>query len=219
MAPGHATDLGKLSSTYYDTYVKLLLAALDDNLLAFVYFGTWWSGTVDSVTHKLALTGWYNGKTETHYIDKPPSKDIFYCNGVFNGVNLDPPPDPPIVGYVDRRCRPQEYGGFGLEPHRYAPAALSFPYPNRIPLAGIRSAHRVGGVSVHQQNGLTADNYKTNVYSRILHQLSYDGKIYGFAYDDNANQASYIDGVATDVILTISACRGSITPLVSLLLD
>ena len=63
------------------------------------------------------------------------------------------------------------------------------------------------------------ENYKTNVYSKILHQLSYDGTIYGFAYDDNNDQASYISGVATDVILTINNSRGSITPLLGLLLD
>ena len=66
---------------------------------------------------------------------------------------------------------------------------------------------------------MTKENYKTNVYSKILHQLSFDGTIYGFAYDDNAKQASYLDGVATDIILTIGNCRGSVTPLLGLLLD
>jgi hypothetical protein len=88
----------------------------------------------------------------------------------------------------------------------------TYPWPYKKALAP-------GAAEYYQQNGLTMENYKTNVYSKLLHELSYDGTIYGFAYDDNNRQASYIDGVATDIILTINNSRGSITPLLGLLLD
>lgn len=216
MAPGHGIELGKLSSTYYDTYVNYCWQHWTDNLLAFVYFGTWWSGTVDSVTHKLALTGWYNGATETHYIDKPPSRDIFFCNGVFNGTGSDSGTLPTFF-QRDAALKNQVASALNRTvmhlPPYHSLTLTEYPWQAYAPPTGS------GGYLFYAQNGLTADNYKTNVYSKILHQLSYDGKIYGFAYDDNANQSSYIDGVATDVILTIGNCRGSITPLLGLLLD
>jgi hypothetical protein len=214
MAPGHGIELGKLSSTYFDNYVTHCWKHWSDNLLAFVYYGTWWSGTVDSTTHQLALTGWYNGARETHYIDKPPSKDIFLCNGVFNGKVHDP-----IAEYIIRDAGLKNMVASALNrtvmhlPPYHSLTLTEYPWQAYAPPTGS------GGYLFYQQNGLATDNYKTNVYSKILHQLSFDGTIYGFAYDDSANQASYIDGGATDIILTIGNCRGSITPLLGLFLD
>jgi hypothetical protein len=99
-----------------------------------------------------------------------------------------------------------------LAPYPDPANKTKYPWPYKKALAP-----EVG--EYYLQNGLTMENYKTIVYSKLLHELSYDGTIYGFAYDDNNDQASYISGVATDVILTINNSRGSITPLLGLLLD
>jgi hypothetical protein len=217
MAPGHGIELGKLSSTYFDNYRDYCWQYWQDNLLAFVYYSTWWSGTVDSVTQKLALTGWYNGATETHLIDKPPSKDIFLCNGVFTGTGDATAPKPTwfdrdaglknqIVSALNRTV-------MHLPPYPSLSQIGEYPWQAYAPPTGS------GGYMFYKQNGLSSGNYQTNVYSKILHQLSYDGTIYGFAYDDNANQSSYIDGIATDIVLTISNCRGTTAPFLNLLLD
>jgi N-acetylneuraminic acid mutarotase len=49
-------------------------------------------------------------------------------------------------------------------------------------------------------------SFKTNLYSHILHTQAIDQKIYGFAYDDNNRQASYVEGDGTEIRLTINNC-------------
>ena len=49
-----------------------------------------------------------------------------------------------------------------------------------------------------------AGSFRTNLYSNILHQQAIDHKIYGFAYDDNNRQASYVEGDGTEIRLTIN---------------
>lgn len=65
--------------------------------------------------------------------------------------------------------------------------------------------------------------FKTNLYSHVLHQQAINGLIYGFAYDDNNKQSSYVDnptGTATEIRLTINNCNfWSSGYLLPLLLD
>jgi hypothetical protein len=215
MAPGHGIELGKLSSVYFDKYVTHCWKHWKDNTLTFQYpKGVTWSGKV-GVDDRLALTGTVNSTEETHYIGRPASRDIFFCDGVFSGVNHDPP----ITDYVirDAGLKNQVSSALNRTVMHLAPyptaTITEYPWESYKPPSG-------SGVNLfYQQNGLTNENYQTNVYSKILHQLSFDGTIYGFAYDDNAKQASYLDGVATDIILTIGNCRGSIAPFLGLLID
>jgi hypothetical protein len=161
--------------------------------------GTTWTGGVFG--NVLTLTG-----SQTVSIPKPSSRDVFLCNGVFDGLNeVDKAIKNQVVSALNRTV-------MHLAPYPDPPNKTKYPWPYKTALAP-------GAPEYYHQNGLTMENYKTNVYSKLLHQLSYDGTIYGFAYDDNNDQASYIAGVATDVILTINNSRGSITPLLGLLLD
>ena len=98
MAPGHGIELRVLSSTYFDKYVTYCWKHWKDNTLTFEYpKGATWTGKVGD-DDRLALTGTVNSEAETHYIARPPSKDIFFCNGVFDAVIMPPP----ITGYVGR---------------------------------------------------------------------------------------------------------------------
>jgi Beta-1,3-glucanase len=216
LAPGHSIDLGKFPSAYFTNYVAYCWKHWKDNVLTFEYpKGVSWSGQVGA-DDRLALTGTIGSNPETHYIARPPSVDIFYCNGVFQGVDHEPL----IDGYIVRDAALKNNISSALN----RTVLHLEPYPTatitEYPWEAYKPPNGSGGKLFHQQNGLTIDNYQTNVYSKILHMFSYDGTIYGFPYDDNAKQASYIDGAATDIILTIGNSQiSTIAPVLGLLLD
>jgi len=204
MAPGHGIELGKLSSTYYTNYVDYCWQHWTDNTLTFEYpSGITWTGKV--VGDVLTFTG-----PQTVSISRPPSKDIFFCDGVFNGLNeVDKAIKNQVVSALNRTVMHLAPYPTGTETH--------YPWESYKPPTGYKKDGQT--FMFYQQNGLTSGNYQTNVYSKILHQLSYDGTIYGFPYDDNADQSSFIDGVATEIKLTIGNSQLSTTEtILSLLL-
>lgn len=222
LAPGHGIDINKFPPDYYNNYINYCWDYWKDNLLAFVYYNTWWSGTVDPTSHTLALTGWYGGATETHYIGKPTGKEVFYCNGVFNGTGDDSGSIPTWwqrdAGLKNQVASALNRTVFHLAPYPSLSQIGQYPWQAYAPPNG----SQINGQTYmfYQQNGLSNANYQTNVYSKILHALSYDGTIYGFPYDDNADQSSYIEGVATEIKLTISnSLMPSTASLLNLLLD
>ena len=205
MAPGHGIELGKLSSAYYKNYVDYCWQHWTDNTLTFEYpSGITWTGKV--VGDVLTFTG-----PQTVSISRPPSKDVFLCNGVFDGPNE-----------VDKAIKNQVVSALNRTVMHLAPyptgTKTHYPWESYKPPTGYVKDGQT--FMFYQQNGLTSGNYQTNVYSKILHQLSYDGTIYGFPYDDNADQSSFIDGVATEIKLTIGNSQlSTTTPILSLLLD
>ena len=207
VCPGQAGDLNPplaFPADYFDKYRDYCWQHWTDNPLTFEYpLGTTWTGGVTGEV--LTLAG-----PQTVTISRPPSKDIFLCNGVFDGSNeVDKAIKNQVVSALNRTV-------FHLDPYPTG-SKTEYPWQSYKPPTGYGAPPN--NKMFYQQNGLTAANYKTNVYSKLLHQLSYDGTIYGFAYDDNAKQASYIDGVATDIILTINNSRPTSAPLLNLLLE
>ena len=88
LAPGHgqSTDpqgLYYFPADYFDSYVDYCWTHWTTNTLTFTYSGIEWSGQV--ADGMLTLSGTVNRAQEVHHIGKPPSKDVFLCNGVFNG--------------------------------------------------------------------------------------------------------------------------------------
>ena len=74
----------------------------------------------------------------------------------------------------------------------------------------------------YKQNGLPDANYRTNIYSQILHPLAYGQFIYGYTGDAKYNQSSTLSApgpnLATDLVLTINPCiRGNPAPEMLLL--
>ena len=105
VCPGQASYLAPplaFPSDYFNNYIDYCWQHWTENTLTFEYpLGTTWSGKVDAVTHKLKLSGTIGGVVEDHYIDKPPSRDVFLCNGVFDVDAVTFPLLPrPIQGYL-----------------------------------------------------------------------------------------------------------------------
>ena len=178
-------------------YVNKCWKLWADNTLSIKVDNIWWSGTVDSGTKKLKLSGTVAGVTEDHYIAWPPSQDIFLCDGVFNGDETTWPPKEkpqPLAPTINRHQKPDR---LGPEPHGHAPGPLCRPgAPNRGTLVISR---------VVLPGGLILDpaDYQTNVYAKILHGLAIDGSCYAYAYDDNDGKSTTISGQADEIILTI----------------
>lgn len=131
---------------------------------------------------------------ETHTIKKPVSRDegfdidtvpcsfdVFRCGGVFQ-----PSGDPATAaGQRDGYIKTQ------------VSAALNRTVMH-LPFSQWSDSARF-----YKQNGLPAANYRTNNYSRILHEIAIQHKIYAFAYDDASGWNSEIDRNATEIVLTI----------------
>ena len=214
LAPGHgqSTDSSQpfyFPSDYFDSYRDYCWTYWTNNTFTFQYDTNTdgslitWTGQV--ISGVLNLTGMVNGRTETHTINRPPSQDIFLCNGVFTGVGSG--------GFLGRDSDLKNQIGsalnrtvFHLTP--YPNGYTAYPWQAYAPPTGS------GGNVFYQQNGLTTAQYKTNLYSQTLHQQAIGGKIYGFAYDDNANQSASVTGVATEIRLTINKCKltGTVAP-------
>ncbi|MCX5891081.1 MAG: beta-1,3-glucanase family protein [Deltaproteobacteria bacterium] len=221
IAPGHGIENSVFSATYLDNYINYCWGYWDGSTpaktLSFYYDQNTdhslinWSGSVSS--DKLTLTGTVNSATETHVINHPPTKDVFLCNGTL-GAGTPPSPEP--AGWTGRDKDLKNNVGSALN----RTVMHLAPYPNgqtQFPwqayLAGYNNNVFYG------QNGLTAAQFATNVYAKLLHQLCYDKvNIYGFAYDDNCNISTTINGYADNLILTICDCTGLPTPYRDLLL-
>jgi hypothetical protein len=226
IAPGHGIENGVFPSNYVDNYVAYAWPLwTSTNKLTINYDTVTWIGYVTNNT--LALTGTVNTQSgpvsETHSItiNYPTTKDIFECNGAFSGdpslININYDPNTKLDAY-NRDCDLKNCVGsalnravFHLPPYPPGHESDNFPW----------YAYRDGynGNIFYGQNGVPAGQFVTNVYSKLLHQLCYDGvNIYGFAYDDNCNISSSISGKADTIKLTIGKCRPSATGALDLLL-
>jgi hypothetical protein len=208
-APGHGIEKSLFPSDYYTNYVNKCWQLWTDNPLSIKVDGIWWSGKVGT-DNRLKLSGTVSGETEDHYIAWPPSKDIFLCDGVFNGDETTwPPKDKPAPLARDKDIKNRIASSLNRTVMHLAPyadiehlTAEPWAYPE----------------SYYQGVFLDPADYQTNVYAKILHELAINGSCYAYAYDDNDGKSTTISGQATDIILTINNCRPSITPVTSLLL-
>ncbi len=228
LAPGHGIIANLFPNNYFANYINYCWGYWDGSTtaktLTFYYDKNSdgslikWSGSVDSGTQKLKLTGTVNSASEDHFINKPSTSDVFLCNGAFDAGT---PPSPEPVGWTgrDKDLKNQVSAAmnrtvFHLDPYPDGDhTSIKFPWQKYGPPYGY------GGKQFYQKNGLTSDNFATNVYSKLDHQLSYDGCAYGFAYDDNGDSSSTISGQATDIILTIGNSTGLPLPCLDLLQD
>lgn len=208
-APGHGIEMSPslFPRNYYEGYVNYCWDLWSKFTLKIKVDNIWWSGKVDKDTKKLKLTGMVDAVSEDHYIDWPPSKDIFLCDGVFNGATTWPTNTPSFNRDKDIKNRIASALNrtvMHLAPYSDSdnPTAEPWSYPE----------------SYYQGVFLDPAIYRTNVYAKILHQLAIDGSCYAYAYDDNDGKSTTISGQATDIILTINQCKGVITPVLKLLL-
>jgi hypothetical protein len=222
IAPGHGIENGVFSATYLDNYINYCWGYWDGSTpaktLSFYYDQNpdhsliKWSGSVSS--DKLTLTGTVNSATETHVINHPPTEDVFLCNGTL-GAGTPPSPEP--AGWTGRDKDLKNNVGSALN----RTVMHLAPYPNgptQFPWQAYLAGYNKN--VFYGQNGLTAAQFATNVYAKLLHQLCYDKvNIYGFAYDDNCNISTTISGYADNLVLTICDCTGLPMPYQDLLLD
>jgi hypothetical protein len=226
IAPGHGIENSLFPSTYLDNYIAYAWPVwTSTNQLTINYDTVTWTGYVTS--NQLALTGNVNTGTgtvsETHYINYPSTRDVLFCNNTLNGnkslIGINYDPNTKLDAY-NRDCDLKNNVGsalnravFHLNPYPPGHENDSFPW----------YAYRDGynGMIFYGQNGVPAGQFATNVYSKLLHQLCYDGvNIYGFAYDDNCNISTTISGYGDTIKLTIgNYLPASIAPLFLLLLE
>lgn len=59
-----------------------------------------------------------------------------------------------------------------------------------------------------QSPDLPANNYRTNIYSQILHQISIENLMYGYPWDDKYSQESYLSSLnGAQFTVTINYCK------------
>jgi hypothetical protein len=234
LAAGHGIENSLFSSTYLDAYIKYCWSYWDgsttEKTLSFSYDQDTkgnliaWSGSVNGA-NQLALTGTIDPgdpgqgvppTTETHLISLPPTKDVFLCDQTLGGDQTLFPPATNVDGFNRDKDLKNMVGSalnrtvMHLAPYPNGPTQ----FPWQAYLAGYNKNVFYG------QNGLTAAQFATNVYAKLLHQLCYDKvNIYGFAYDDNCNISTTISGYADNLVLTICDCTGLPMPYQDLLLD
>jgi len=167
LAPGHGITNGLFSATYLDTYINTVWTyyAQSGNTLALN----------PSPVNKTTYTGQVNGQNEFVFSDpsgtvastiaKPPTKDVFLCNGVFTGVGggtafqIDANIKNQVVSALNRGILPLASGQKLCDSTKFY-------------------------VTTTDNGGLF------NSFSQKLHEDSYDGLCYGFSYDDQCDQSS-----------------------------
>jgi len=167
LAPGHGITNGLFSATYLDTYIDTVWThySQSGNTLAL---------NASPVNSKI-YTGSVNAKGEFEFTDttgtvaskisKPTTQDVFLCNGAFNGKGSG------TDFQIDANIKNQ---------------VVSALNRGILPLAA-------GGALCDSANFYvtTTDNGGLfNGFSHKLHEESYDGLCYGFAYDDQCDQSS-----------------------------
>jgi hypothetical protein len=219
VAPGHGMDLGIFPVFVMSNYIYYCWDYWSKNTLRMYYLGTWWEGGVamEDPNLPLVLTG-LDGphKDEIYLIYYPHPKDVFLCNGNLGGTSD-----------TDKSLKNQVASALNRHVFHLAPYTAAYPaHPTEFPWGAYAPPSGAGGYLYYQANGLVDDPNiailnQWNTYSQLLHQLSYNGKIYGFAYDDNNHQSDSLDvAAATEIRVTINNCLlPVITPVLNLLLD
>jgi hypothetical protein len=228
IAPGHGIENSLFPSNYLDNYIAYAWPVwTQTNQLTINYDTVNWTGYVSN--NQLALQGNVNTESgtvsETHYINYPATIDVFECNNTLTGdislININYDPSTKLDAY-NRDCDLKNMVGsalnravFHLNPYPPGHENDNFPWYAYLPPVGYN------GMIFYGQNGVPAGQFATNVYSKLLHQLCYDGlNIYGFAYDDNCGLSSTLSGYADTIKLTIgNYLQTSITPVYLLLLE
>jgi hypothetical protein len=201
IAPGHGNPTPGVplyfDPSYFDSYRDYCWSYWDGSTEAktikFTYSGvSWENGKVNQTTKKLSINAKVGGSDEAHEIDLPPSGDIFRCDGVFNGVGTD--------AFFIRDAAVKNMIASALNRSVMHKAVYPDPiHPTEFPWGA--------SISDYYVNNDHLASFKTNTYSHVLHQVSLDGTIYGFAYDDNNHQSSYVEGLGTEIRLTINNSR------------
>ena len=198
-SPDNKNPTFHFSSEHFKPYVDYLWTNYwhDPGSLRVKAGGYNWTGQINGDV----LTMTVDSIGETHTINKPTdSWDIFACAGVFDHdlVNFPKPPQSSVEAYNrDGAIRNEICSALNRSVMHLPTASWSIPakyYQNTLP------------------SGYT-DKFKTNIYSKILHEVAIGNLIYGFPYDDKYDQASYLtnpDG--TELVLTINNCKGGVSP-------
>lgn len=136
--------------------------------------------------------------TETHTINRPESAEVFACDGAFA----------------------KDAGLQGLPFDRDGAIKNSICSALNRTVMHLPTSEWPNYTKYYQPNGLTSDHFRTNIYSRILHEVAIDHLIYGYPFDDQYDRASYItDPNGTELVLTINnSVRDSCSMVPSILL-
>lgn len=198
---------GAFPADYLDSYIDYCWNLYKTNTLTI-------TGVVDEVAFtasgKVQTIGGIDtlllnveGTSEIHTILKPNSSQVFACNGdgVFNPA-----------GYTNMAL---DRDGFIKDE---IASALNRTVMHLVPTPPDYSEWATAS-NYYQQNSLPSNVFKTNIYSQILHQIAIDNFIYGYPWDDNNSQASYLSSATgTDLIVTINDLKGSSLAPANLLL-
>jgi hypothetical protein len=175
---------------------------------------------MDIVPSPLVLLGTEGThKDESYIIWYPNPEEVFLCSNL------------PGTEAVLKDLRNQVFSAINRHVSHLPPYTEPYPsHPTEFPWQAYSPPSGAGGNMFYQANGLVDDPGVTtynqwNTYSQVLHELAIQvdgkGKIYGFAYDDNAKQSDSLDvAAATEFRLTINNCLlPNMEPILYLLLD
>jgi len=167
LAPGHGITNGLFSATYLDTAIDTVWThyAQPGNTLALnasPVNGDIYTGAVNE-SNDFVFTDTKGAVAST--ISKPTTQDVFLCNGAFNGVGSG------TAFQIDANIKNQ---------------VVSALNRGILPLtAGAKLCDSANFYVTTSDNGGLY-----NGFSHKLHENSYDGLCYGFAYDDQCDQSS-----------------------------
>ena len=184
-------------TNYFDPYVDYCWNYYKTNALTITgvvdaaYFAA--TGGVNDVDQMILIDA---DNVEMHTIGKPSSLEVFSCNGVFNPVGA--------AGPVNDRD--------GFVKDEVASALNRTVMHTPFPTWGTVS-------NFYQQNGLSTNVYRYNIYSAILHQIAIDHKVYGYSWDDKYDQESYISSTnGNSLIVTLNRLNSAISAIPSIML-
>lgn len=193
IAPGHGLDSGLFAQDYFAPALDEAWSAYAaKDLTVTTNAGTFTGRVRDG---KLVFTvpqglkgqgggapsgSWGRAPTGTVSFDKPSTRDVLFCDGTLAAPNW---------GYL-----PALAGGGTLGPV----AAILGAALNRSTLTSHDTQPTTDPAAFYRQR-------LTNHYARAMHAATQDGKAYGFAFDDVAGFASYIeDGTPKEITLTLT---------------
>jgi len=183
LSPTHAIGNGTFSATYLDAYIAAAWSYYQSHTLTVDTAWGAFTGTVSGTAMTVRNTT--GGLVGT--IPRPTTSDVFGCSGAIQPSGQ--PDTPGILAFGARVC-----AGF----HR----------------ATLSTASRV--MFDHQPTTDASQFYgqsASDLYSKVIHANSLNGKAYGFAYDDVAAFAPTIDqSDPTSAGMTIASFGTTTTP-------